>query len=166
MPGSDQGAIWAEIARKMGKMGSRSPSGALNEVYKDYADRLGKFLEKLSPPTECQGAAFVIRGRIVAADLFDKPSTLTKLWSKLSKSYALDALEEPREKQTVVQPEQILEWVKSAGAATLGWFDSPGVGYDVRIEGPQVVGAALIVEQHPVHLELFQEGGTRSTGHD
>ena len=31
MPGSDQAPSWAEIARKMDKMGSRSPSGALQE---------------------------------------------------------------------------------------------------------------------------------------
>jgi hypothetical protein len=157
MPGSDQAAIWAEIARKMAKMGSRSPSGALQELYKDYAGSLAEVLAKLSPPAECHGAAFVIHGRMAAADLFDKPVTLTKLWSKLVKSYALEALETKEEKPAVTHPEQILEWLKAAGAARQKWFDSPGVGYDVRIEGEQLVGATLVVEGHPVHLEVFRE---------
>ena len=38
------------------------------------------------------------------------------------------------------------------------WFDSPGLGYDVRIEGEHLIGEALVVEEHPVHLELFHEG--------
>jgi hypothetical protein len=104
----------------------------------------------------------VIDGKIVAADLFDKRNTLNKLWSKLIKSYAIDALEEPKQKPTVVQPDQISQWLKAAGAAKQQWFDSPGVGHDIRIEGEQVVGAALVVEGHPVHLELFRQEASAS----
>jgi len=158
VPGSDQAAVWSEVARKIAKTGSRSPSGALQEMYKDYANRLEEFLAKISAPTGCHGAAFVINGRVVAADLFDKQSTLNKLWSKLIKSYAMDALEDPTDRPNVVQPGQISEWIKAAGAAKQKWFDSPGLGYDVRIEGEHLIGAALVVEEHPVHLELFHEG--------
>lgn len=164
MPGSDQAAVWAEVARKMAKTGSRSPSGALQEMYKDYASRLEEVLGKFAAPAGCHGAAFVIEGKIVAVDLFDKQSTLNKLWSKLIKSYAMDALEDPKDKPTVLQPEQISEWLKAAGAAKQKWFDSPGVGYDVRIEGEELVGAALVVEEHPVHLELFQEDSRAPEG--
>jgi len=157
MPGSDQAAVWAEVARKIAKTGSRSPSGALQEMYKDHASRLAEVLAKFSAPAGYLGAAFVIDGKTFAVDLFDKESTLNKLWSKLIRSYAMDALEDPKERPTVVQPEQISEWVKTAGASKQKWFDSPGVGYDVRIEGEQLVGAALVVEEHPVHLELFKE---------
>lgn len=157
MPGSDQAAVWAEVARKMAKTGSRSPSGALQEMYKDYASRLEEVLGKFSAPAGCHGAAFVIDGKIVAVDLFDKGSTLSKLWSKVIKSYAMDALEDPKDKPTVLQPEQISEWLKVAGGAKQKWFDSPGVGHNVRIEGETLVGAALVVEENPVHLELFQE---------
>jgi hypothetical protein len=157
MPGSDQAGVWAEVARKMAKTGSRSPSGALQEMYKDYAGRLAEILAIFPPLAGYHGVAFVISGKIVAADLFDKRSTLNKLWSKVIRSYAIDALEEPKEKPTVVQPDQIFQWIKAAGAAKQKWFDSPGVGHDVRIEGEQVVGAALVLEEHPVHLELFRQ---------
>ena len=36
-------------------------------------------------------------------------------------------------------------------------FKSPGLGEDVRLEGPDLVGAGLVVEQTPVHVELFAE---------
>jgi hypothetical protein len=35
MPGSDQGAVWSEVARKMAKTGSLSLSGALQEPILD-----------------------------------------------------------------------------------------------------------------------------------
>jgi hypothetical protein len=157
IPGSDQAAVWVEVARKMAKTRSGSFSGALQDMYKDYASRLEDVLAEISAPDGCHGAAFAVDGKILAADLFDKPTTLKKLWSKLIKSYAMDALDDPKDKPRIVQPEQIVEWVKAAGAAKQQWFDSPGVGYDVRIEGERSIGAALVVEEHLVHLELFQE---------
>ena len=156
-PGSDQGAVWAEVARKMGKMGSSSSSAALQDMFKDYAEKLDGMLRSLSAPAGCHGAVFVINGKITGADLFDRPATVTKVWPKLINGYAIDALEEPEEKPNRVQGESVTEWLKAASLAKQEWFDSPGLGQDVRIEGEQLVGAALVVEQQPVHLQLFRE---------
>ena len=49
-------------------------------------------------------------------------------------------------------------WLKSASSAKQEWFKSPGVGEDVRIAGEQLVGATLVVDEYPIHLELFNEG--------
>lgn len=156
-PRSDQGAVWDEVARKMHKMGSSSPSGALHDLFRDYAQKLDALVGNCSLPENCNGAAFAIFGKIVGADLFDKPSTLKKLWTKLARSYAADALEDPQEKSTPVEPQHVVKWLKSARSAKQHWFDSPGLGKDVRIEGEHLIGATLVVDDHPVHLELFRE---------
>jgi len=156
-PGSDQRAVWAEVARKMGKMGSRSSSGALQDMFRDYGDKLDQVVRSIPSPEGCNGVAFAINGKILGVDLFDKPSTLNKLWPKLIKSYAMDALEYGNVDQKLLHPESAIEWTRSAQSARQEWFDSPGVGQDVRIEGEMLVGAALVVEQQPVHLELFRE---------
>ncbi len=163
-PRSDQAAVWEEVDRKMEKMGSRSPSGALHDMFQDYAHKLEALVGNLSASEGSNGAAFAINGKIVGADLFDKPLTLKKLWSKLVKSYVADALENPKETSTPVQAEGMAEWLKSASSAQQHWFDSPGVGKDVRIEGEHLVGATLVVEEHPVHLELFREEEPASLG--
>ncbi len=157
VPESDQRAVWNEVARKMDKMGSSSFSDALHDFFEGYAYQLDTLVGNFSLPDGCNGAAFAIHGKIVGADLFDKPVTLRKLWSKLVKSYAADALEDPKEKSTPMQAERIAEWLKSASSAKQHWFDSPGIGQDVRIEGERLVGATLVVDKHPVHLELFRE---------
>ena len=156
-PGSEQRAVWAEVARKMGKMGSSSSSGALQDMFTDYGDKLDQLAQSISSPEGCNGVAFAINGKILGVDLFDKPTTLSKLWPKLIKSYAMDALEDGNEDQKLLQPESVIEWARSAQSAKQEWFDSPGVGQDVRIEGDMLVGAALVVEQQPIHLELFRE---------
>ena len=157
-PGSGQGAVWAEVARKMGRMGSSSYSSALQDMFADYNEKLNQVLQNLSAPEGCHGAAFAINGKILGVDLFDKPTTLCRLWPKLAKSYAVDALEEISGDQKLLQPESVLEWTKSAQSAKQEWFDSPGLGQDVRIEGEMLMGAAIVVEQQPVHLELFRRG--------
>lgn len=156
-PSSDQAAVWREVSRKMETMGTQSSSDALHDLFQEYAQKLDTLVGNFSLPEGSSGAAFAINGKIVGADLFDKPSTLRKLWSKLVRSYAADALEDPKEKLAGVESERIIAWLKSASSAQQHWFDSPGVGKDVRIEGQSLVGATLVVDEHPIHLELFRE---------
>jgi hypothetical protein len=157
VPQSDQAAVWGEVARKMHNMGSSSSSGALHDMYNDFDQKLEEVLKSLSVPTGSNGVAFAINGKIAGADFFDKPETLAKLWPKVIKSYAMDALEQPMDKPLTLGPERITEWLKAATSARQEWFSSAGVGRDVRIEGEKLTGAILIVEEHPIHLELFRE---------
>ena len=163
-PSTDQGAVWGEVSRKMGKMGTKSSSDALHDLFQGYARKLDALVGNFSLPEDSNGAAFVINGKLAGADLFDKPATLKKLWSKLLRSYAVDALEDPGGTSTEVESERIIEWLRSASSAKQHWFDSPGVGKDVRIEGEKLLGATLVVDEHPIHLELFREEDPVATG--
>ncbi|HJT78374.1 MAG TPA: DUF6569 family protein [Gemmataceae bacterium] len=158
-PTSEQAAVWNEVSRKLGRMGSRSPSAALYQAYEDHRDRLADMLRQLAVPQACCGAAFALGGRIAGLDLFDRPSTLAKLWPKLVGAYAIDALEGPGSAEAPVTPEAVCAWLRSAAAAKTESFASPGLGEDVRLEGAGVVGAGLVVEGQPVHVELFAESG-------
>jgi len=46
--------------------------------------------------------------------------------------------------------------VARAASASLESFLSPGAGQDVRIEGEDVIGSSLVVDDHPVQMELFR----------
>jgi len=156
-PGSDQAAVWKEVARKLDRMGSSSPSHTLQDVFERCTETLTETLGSISVPEECNGIAFVDHGVIAGADLFDQPATLTKLWAKLIKSYAVDALENPRDEANPVSPDVVVDWLKSTTSAKQESFDSPGIGEDVRIQGNGLIGSTLVVEGHPVHAELFSE---------
>lgn len=193
-PRSDQGEVWDEVHRKLGAMGSKSPSSNLNQAYEDRWAKLNEAVRRLRLPEDCCGAAYVFGGRVVGVDLFDKPSTLAKLLPKLVRAYAIDAMEEP-ESSTGGMPEAspttwrtrlsklfagsggagtaggedksgqpapvgrdtVVEWLRSAAEMESERFDSPGLGHDVRIQGKHLVGASLLVEDRPVHTELFSE---------
>lgn len=161
VPSADQEAVWREVSRKLGTTGSSSSSDALQDVFRNYERKLEESVEKLPAPAKCNGAVFVIGGRIADADLFDKPETLRKLWPKLIKSCMIDALEPSTQSPGSMVQEEISSWLAAAASATLESFPSPGVGRDVRIEGEDLIGASLVVDEHPVHMELFRPTESR-----
>jgi hypothetical protein len=154
-PTSKQGEVWGEVSRKLGSLGSRSESAALYQTYEDHRQRLDEVLDKLHVPAECSGVVFAVAGKIAGADLFDKPATLAKLWPKLVRSHTLDVLEAPDAEAVTLTVDAVQQWLHSAASAKAEPFKSPGLGDDIRLEGEALVGAGLVVEDHPVHVELF-----------
>ncbi len=157
-PRSDQGAVWSEVSRKLGAMESASPSQALEQAYADHRQRLDDVLAQCAAPAGCSGAVFAFAGRVAGVDLFDRPETLAKLWPKLVRAYAIDALEQAATPAGAVTRETVAGWLRSAARATAEPFKSPGLGYDVRLQGADLVGAGLVVDDHPLHVELFPDG--------
>jgi hypothetical protein len=154
-PTSNQGAVWEEIGRKLGRMGSRSRSSALNQVYEDYDAKLKKFIQAVKVPADCCGAVFSFKGEIAGMDLFDRRVTFEKLWPKLVRSYAIDAFEQSEPSSSYLTREAVSLWLNTASTAKSERFPSPGIGEDIRLESNIVVGSSLLVGDKPVHMELF-----------
>lgn len=156
VPSSKQGEVWQEVDRKLAETHSSSGTCLLQQAYEDTEVALRDTVEQLSLPEGASGAVFVLAGRIVGFDLFDKPQTLAKLWPKLVRAYALDAYTEPDSGKSLTVAE-VAHWLTSAGQAREEVFKSPGVGKDVRLESTELVGACLLVEGQPVHIEAFAQ---------
>jgi hypothetical protein len=152
---SKQGEVWREVGRKLACLGSVSPSAALQQTYQDFQARLDSLLGGLRVSPECTGCAFAIAGRIAGMDLFDKATTLTKLWPKLARAFALDALEGKDEATPQVTCEGVRRWLDLVADAPTHISKSPGLGHDLRLRDEQTVGCCLVVEDLPVHTELF-----------
>ena len=159
-PTSDQGAVWDEVSRKLSAMGSASASQAFEQVYQDCEIRLNDLSSRLQPPEGCQGVLFAVAGRIEGADLFDQPATLAKLWRKLVRAYALDAMEARATEAPPVTTDDVSRWLQSAAGAKTESYPSPGIGSDVRLEASALSGSALVVDEQAVHLELFARSPT------
>ena len=154
-PDSDQRQVWAEVAHMLERHKTESPSHALDALYEKMAPELDRAAERLQPREEWCGAAFCFGDRIVGLDLFDRPATLQKQWAKLTRAYALDVLEQKGESS--VPRNRIADWVRGSASALIDLFPSTGLGVDCRLESNQHFGAMLIVEGHPIHLEMFHE---------
>src|SRR5262249_24194781 len=129
----------------------------LHKAYEDTEPVLREVAERLPAPEGACGAAFAYGGRIVGCDLFDRPATLTRLWDKLLRAYAIDA--HTAGEARPVTAEEVAGWLGGAGEAKEEVFKSAGQGDDVRLEGGGLVAACLRVEDHPIHVEAFAQAG-------
>ena len=158
------------------------PADLVNGLFKQVFKRA---MESMNPPAaagiplllleeyvrafQCQelqaGMAFAIDGKMQGLDLFDHPATARRMFPKLVRSYALDALETCG--ATAAAPSGLLaEFL--AGLAEAQSFVQPAMslGKDVRVSGSAVSGAALWAGRY-VHICAFARqagaGGSFST---
>src|SRR5262249_32188686 len=79
---SDQGEVWEEVRRQMDSLGSSSDTAAMSDTYATYQGRLTEFRERLKYVEGASGLAVAVGTKVVALDLFDKPSTCSKVWDR------------------------------------------------------------------------------------
>jgi hypothetical protein len=152
---SDQSEVWGEVDRKLAETHSMSPTSYLDKAYEDSEPVLRAVADQLAMPEGACGVVFAYGGEIVGFDLFDRPATLTHLWQKLVRAYAIDArvaADAPR-----VTAVAVCDWLHGAVATKEEVFKSAGLGEDVRVESPRLVAACLRVEDWPVHIEAFAQ---------
>jgi len=160
-PVADQGAVWDAIALKQREEGVHSPTGAMNDLYRGKEKSLTDY-EAAFPTVEGSvGMIVALNGRMVGADLFDQPGTAARLWTKLVRSYAMDAIPDSQNRPVARErAEKLLRRVAGARAET---YPSIGLGHDVRLEGNGATGSALVYEGIVVHLAVFRIHGRRDS---
>lgn len=90
---SDQGGIWREVARQQEALGASSETGAMADTYETHRKRLDEFREKVRYVEGATGVVVAVGKKVVALDVFDKPTTCRKVWDRLMSGFVMDALE-------------------------------------------------------------------------
>jgi hypothetical protein len=129
----------------------------MEQIYEDHGPTLEEKAQKLKCPESCNGVVFVRKGQVVGADMFDQPETLRKLWTKLLRAQLLDILAESDTTAAIPEPTVVRQWLESAAKSEAKAYQSPALGEDVRLKGEHVAGAGLVVEEQPVHVQVFAE---------
>jgi hypothetical protein len=108
------------------------------------------------------GMAVAIGKKIVAVDLFDKPSTCSKVWGRLMSGYVLDALEEQPAEQTEQGQAELADVEQLLGTADgLPWEKAAtvGEGEEYRAQqGEEIHASALTLHDAPVHMSVVVAG--------
>lgn len=164
---SDQGKVWEEVARQQSALGAASPTHAMADTFEAHEDKVADFRGKLKYVDGACGLAVAVGDRIVAVDLFDKPTTCRKVWERLLSGYVLDALEAERESRPAdsnAGPRQVgasdVERLLGAASA-MPWHkaDPVGEGDEYRAsQGDDVHASALTLDSAPVHISVVVAG--------
>ncbi len=155
---SDQGKVWEEVARQQESLGTPSGTSAMSDTFEAYQDRVTEFREKLKYVEGANGLAVAIGKKVVAVDLFDKPTTCQKVWNRLLSGFVLDALEAQPEDQQVATAD-VEQTLKTAGRMTWQKAEPVGEGEEYRAgAGDAVHASALTFQESPVHLSMGMAG--------
>jgi hypothetical protein len=151
---SDQSAIWDAIAEKSVRMRVESPTSAMSAIYERRGDDLQSYLDGFDVRAGQVGAVYAIGSKIAGLDLFDSERTYAKLARKLISSYALDAMEDDTG-PVGLEPDTAKAFLKTLTTASSRRYPTAGLGENVRLEAPGLVGAVLEVDGSCVHLAAF-----------
>lgn len=162
---SSQSRVWDSVGSYQMAHNVDLPTRAVDDVFASKAGELQEYVEALKPDKDTwNGMAVAIGSRFVGADMFDSSRVMAKVWSKLIRSYALDAIGAPAGKASRKGIEKALE---SAKNAPMKIFQSIGLGYDARIDAPSLIGAALTKSRTGlagriygvIHMSFFKKKG-------
>ncbi len=148
---SDQGEVWREVDSLHSTHGVSSDTSAMSDAYDMYRGRIEEYQERLKYVEGATGAAVAIGNKIVAFDVFDKPATCQKVWSRMLSGIVFDSLEagESDEVATTEEVEQFLGAVPK-----LGWEKAEAVGEGDEFRAESVKGdhaSVLLFDESVVH---------------
>jgi len=127
-----QREVWASVEEEQEKLGgsiglcaksASSPTSLqLSYEMKETASAVEEYLAVLepSPPTESLGVVWAINGKLSHADIYGSPVLFRKVWKKLLRAAAFEAISE-RNGEAVGNPGEIAEisaWLEEASPAT------------------------------------------------
>ena len=156
---SDQGAVWDSVSSLHEDLSTASSTGAMRDAYEARKKDLDIYVDAFEAVDNQHGMAVFIRGQLAGIDIISRPEVLADNYQRLLSSYAMDAI---RDKPSMTPPpkatkRRIMSFLKQVESCTVESLPSQGYGYDLRLEGKSVQGAALVADDCPVHLTLFRK---------
>jgi hypothetical protein len=164
---SDQADVWHDIAQKSSRLNASSPTSAMDAIFSTHSASVETFVSGCAAVDGQVGALFAVGDAIVGFDLFDRPSTLRKMLPKLVRSVAIDAIDAaagspskgPRNVRLQAEDRalraQAAQFLAVTAEAPRRAIPAIGIGDDVRLTAPHIAGAALVLDDHVIHLGAF-----------
>ena len=149
---ADQHAVWAHIAAKSERMHAVSETQAAAAMYERAQQSLDDFVRAFEPKPSQVGAVFAIRGVIAGLEVFDSPDTWRKQAAKVIRSYGLDVVDSP---SPAGHRRGAREFIDALASLSVRESPAVGLGTDIRFEGQDIAGAALVLDGRVLHAVAF-----------
>ncbi len=160
---SDQGAVWSAVQAKAQALAAHAPTEAMSDVYDHASRHIGDYRAAFSAVAGQVGALLAIDGRMVGVELFDAARTLSSALGRIVGSYALDALESRSRVFAAPARSAAGSFLARVASATAEEVPAVGLGEELRVAGPGIIGEALALDGQLVHLSalvLEDDGGS------
>lgn len=151
--------MWDAVHDKAMRLDVASPTGASSDAYRRHAESL-RTLEDRFPAQPGQCGAILGIGNAVCMDAVSRPDAFARLWPKLRRGYMLDALDRLDGARTPNAHVELL--VSDTDRADWRRRSSAGLGADVRLSGPELIGSGLELEGELLQLSAFRSEDGRA----
>jgi hypothetical protein len=158
----DQAEVWDEIAASQDRLGIVSSTGTAMANYEDEEtkEKVAEYTQRFAtlPKLTKNGVGVCVTtgNRIICLDIFASNDLFMKYWSKLLKSYVMDALHETASTIHKGDVQGLLKALVHARKISIG---TPGLGDLFKIETDFGKGSALIQQAQMVHMDFFPDDG-------
>ena len=154
----NQSEIWDAIASSQDRLGIAPSTGKVMANYEDEDTK-----KEISEYTRCfgnmpkltnntVGVCVTTGSRIICVDIFANNSMLVNYWSKLLKSYVMDAMHESKSVVEKTDVQDLLNALQHANYISIG---TPGLGNLFNVETEFGKGSVLIHSGNLVHMDFF-----------
>jgi hypothetical protein len=107
----------------------------------------------------------MINDKVVGLECLGTAASFSKIFKKLVRSYALDAIEwRDPEKAYKAPKTRVTEFLKDTAKSKVEIRPSVGLGTDARLDSPKVTGLSLVLEDQLLHLSVFVKENDRTNG--
>jgi hypothetical protein len=171
---SDQGQVWDDIANLSARADVRSSTGAMKDVHDAKKAQLDDYLKEFKVVSGQSGLLVFIDGKPAGLDFISRAPAFGLLFPKLVKSFALEAMiagdrgSQDRRRNAKTggaelnsQPkaptaDHAKSFLSRAASSEEKTYNSVGLGISYRYSGANIVGSALALDAHAVHVAFFQ----------
>ena len=151
---SDQGQVWADVARSLGAAGAHSATGSITDAFGAAKKRTEKYRKNLVLPKEAAGVLVTSGDDILGMDLFDSPKTLREIWPRLSESYFFEAAF--REKRKKTAKTAAADFLKALPSIVRFAEKPSGFGRELEFSNAAYAGSGLWYNGRLCHLSAFK----------
>ena len=149
---SDQAYIWKSLAARERQLDTQTPMGAMHDVFERHDPTIAGAREALGAQPRQIGSLVYLSGRWVGLDVLGSEGLFRRVWPRLCAGYAADAIGRADSQPPKESPGAILERVASSPVSRM---PAVGLGWELRLDGGAVRGAALIADDRVVYLMAF-----------
>ena len=168
---ADQTEVWDSIAETAQAFGTDSRTGAMGDIFEQRQQSLDKYLAAFTASDRDIGALFLVNGKVAGFDLFDHPSTHARIFPKLLRSHALDAILDSGKSANAdattpaSSKDAAQRFLQQTQTCSTEHYPAIGEGQDLRLDHATLVGGGLEAYQRLIHLCVFANDDSNPDRH-
>lgn len=149
-----QGAVWSEIADSLRRLGSRSPTGALDDLYESKSRDLDEWSKRFPWVDDQVGLLAFLGDRPLGLDMIGSHRLYARLHKQIVRGYVMDALTAGPHRGVRITQRGGAPFLELTKRATRTRAPTVGRG-EYRVLSGRVMGGELTDTCSLVHLSAF-----------